>query len=555
MYLKSINNVIGYKNLPDGFSADFNEDVTYVVGANFKGKSTVGSLFNWCMTGTTIFGKQKEDVSNINKDDKKTTVDITFVDNYGIEHRLVREKNKTMYLMLDGKEIKQDMLVQYYKDTEIFLVAHNPYMFKLLEPKGQEKLLRRVIPMIPEEKAFNLLCKEEQEIIGKPIKNITKYSEERNEEIRNLEKEYNKNIGVLEILKQNALEPEFELEFTNKEEEIKQLQEKYDELLKNYGSSNLDDLKSGINKIDKELYSIKNFDLENIKKNYILENKKLENLNSEKTFCPTCKQEISNIDTKTHLKKMQYKTLEGLQNSANELKEKYEKLSEEKNEKIKIFNQLNNSDIEKISTEMDNLKSKIEGLKAEQKEYIKNKAMVELRHKSICEAKKNMNLVQNIQVEIKVNLSKAKKQKDIAHKLKILLIEKQKESINKYLDKVCINFSKVAKTTGEIKECCEIFYDGTEYNKLSKSQQISACLEISNVFNNLSGIKTPVFLDDAESITDIKKLDNIQMIISLVIKYNELEILDSYNDVLERKRKSINKEIEESSDDLLDIAA
>ncbi len=37
-------------------------------------------------------------------------------------------------------------------------------------------------------------------------------------------------------------------------------------------------------------------------------------------------------------------------------------------------------------------------------------------------------------------------------------------------------------------ECCNIQYEGRDYKKLSKSQQARACLEISNVFNNISGI-------------------------------------------------------------------
>ena len=44
MYIKSINNVVGYKDLPDGFNIEFNENKTYIVGANFQRKTTVGSL-------------------------------------------------------------------------------------------------------------------------------------------------------------------------------------------------------------------------------------------------------------------------------------------------------------------------------------------------------------------------------------------------------------------------------------------------------------------------------------------------------------------------------
>ena len=45
------------------------------------------------------------------------------------------------------------------------------------------------------------------------------------------------------------------------------------------------------------------------------------------------------------------------------------------------------------------------------------------------------------------------------------------------------------------------------------------------------------------------------MIISLVIKYNSLEILYGYEDVLDRKQKSIEREIKEKSCYEIQIAA
>ena len=157
--------------------------------------------------------------------------------------------------------------------------------------------------------------------------------------------------------------------------------------------------------------------------------------------------------------------------------------------------------------------------------------------------------------ELKNSIAKNKIQKQIAIKLKRLSIEKQQELVNKYLNKVSIVFSKINKSNNNITECCDIHYEGREYKKLSKSQQARADLEISNLFNNLSGINAPVFFDDAESTTEIEEMSNNQMIISLVIKHNPLEILDDYDEVLDRKQKSVEREIAESSKYIIDIAA
>ena len=45
------------------------------------------------------------------------------------------------------------------------------------------------------------------------------------------------------------------------------------------------------------------------------------------------------------------------------------------------------------------------------------------------------------------------------------------------------------------------------------------------------------------------------MVISLVIKYNPLEILYDYSDVLDRKKKSIEREVEENSSFVVQQAA
>ena len=223
MYIKSINNVVGYKDLPDGFNVEFNENKTYIVGANFQRKTTVGSLFNWCLTGTSLNGKEKEQVANDTRRVSNVIVDITFVDNLGIEHRLIRDKGKEIHITLDGKEVDQGYLSQFYKNKDVFLVAHNPYYFWTLEPKEQKDLIRSILPTIEPEEAFELLSKYEKEIISEPIENLSSYTDKRNQEIDRLEKEYNKNVGTIEALRTIALENEGHLLDFNKEAEMTDL--------------------------------------------------------------------------------------------------------------------------------------------------------------------------------------------------------------------------------------------------------------------------------------------------------------------------------------------
>lgn len=555
MYIKSINNVIGYKDLPDGFYAEFDENKTYIVGANFQRKTTVGSLFNWCMTGTSLNGKEKEQVANDTRRINNVIVDITFVDNFGIEHRLIRDKGKETHLTLDGKEIEQGNLAQFYKSKDVFLVAHNPYYFWTLEPKEQKDLIRTILPNIEPAEAFELLTQYEKNIIKEPIDNLSSYTDKRNQEIDRLEKEFNKNTGTIETLKRIALEQEGNLLEFNKDEELKELQRKFEEISMNFDNSNLEDLTRSIESINRRLQEIFTQDLSKISDQYTRENKKLKEVDKEKPICPSCRQEIKDNEAKEHLKKFIQKEMDKLQEKANVLKENAKELTNSKKEKQKLFDKLNTSDMRTLQIEKDTLKRKIDELQKEKNDILFHNQEVKIKMKSVQDAKTALNTCGKAQEEILQELELNKEQRKIANKLKILVIEKQKEKIKQYLNKVNIEFSKVVKSTGEITECCNIQYEGRDYKKLSKSQQARACLEISNVFNNISGIKAPIFFDDAESTTDIQEIPGTQLIISLVIKYNKLEILYDYEDVLERREKSIKREIEEKSCYEMPIAA
>ena len=540
MYLKAINNVEGYKDLPDGFNAEFDESITYIIGANFQRKTTVGSLFNWCLTGRTLLGNEKESVANDKKDISNVLVDITFVDNNGIEHRLIRNKSKVTNLILDGKQIEQGVLAQFYADRDVFLAAYNPYYFFSLKPQEQRELLGKIIPPISSEKAFELLNEEEKKILKYPIDNLNVYTDDRNKELHELEKEYTINVGSLKAIREVALKQEGEFLTFDKEIELEQKMDKY-KMLENSSNENIEELKMKNTTIDKRLNELFNVKLKEITTKFNCENEKLKKINNEKPICSTCKQEIKDTEMIKHLKSSYLKILVELQNKSNELK--------------KDANFLTNKKKEKIEDEKKKLKIEIQKLQEEQQRVIIHNNKVQALVDEVKNAKNNISIIEKAQQEILEKQEKCKKQKDIANKLKILIIDKQKEEIQKHLNKVDIQFSKIRKSDNNIVECCIINYENREYRKLSKSQQARTNLEISNLFNKLSRIQAPIFFDDAESTTDIDDVSNTQMIISLVVKDTPLEILYDYNDVLLRKQMSIEKEIENESNYMIEKVA
>lgn len=84
MIIKSINNVIGYKGLPDGLKIDFDEKLTYIIGDNAKTKSTILEVPFYTLTGYNLTGSDRDHFKDINRPNLRNIItDITIIDNEG----------------------------------------------------------------------------------------------------------------------------------------------------------------------------------------------------------------------------------------------------------------------------------------------------------------------------------------------------------------------------------------------------------------------------------------------------------------------------------------
>ena len=116
------------------------------------------------------------------------------------------------------------------------------------------------------------------------------------------------------------------------------------------------------------------------------------------------------------------------------------------------------------------------------------------------------------------------------------------------LDKVSISFTKYDLYKMDYVEDYNIKYEDRDYNKLSRSQKMRADFEISNLINILSGINSPMFIDDCESIRDIQINTENQVVTAIFIKHSDLDIFYNYDDVLKRKKESIETQLNESKE-------
>lgn len=122
---------------------------------------------------------------------------------------------------------------------------------------------------------------------------------------------------------------------------------------------------------------------------------------------------------------------------------------------------------------------------------------------------------------------------------KIRLIE---ENIKKYFDKVSFKIEEVNDSTGEITSCFKVLYDKKPIETCSLSEQVKAGIEITEMVQNTLGLEYPVFLDNNESVTEVKSLKR-QVIRAVVIDVPEVMSIqeDLLNEVYESAKNIVLK--------------
>ncbi len=549
MVIKSINQTIGYKGLPDGFHINFNDDITYIVGDNFKTKSTILSVPLWVLTGYNMTGSNQEDVSDDSRNIKNVIAEITIIDNEGNEHIISRSKGKNNIILLDGIKSTKEYMAKFYKDIQFFLCAYNPYRFCTLKPAEQKQLLLRLLPPISPKDAFKMLSEEEQKIIEKPIIDNTEFAKQKRADIKAYNFEIKRLEGVEEGNLSIALIKEEEEQVFDKEEHLKELQEQYEKLLiGSEASISMEDLKIKINRLTNIVKQNLTVDLEDAKQKKSKIQEKLNNVSSEQGICPTCKQKIENEVLQKALKRLYNKELETLKNKLEDMKEDTKKYVKELKEKKNLLNKLSTEENISLETKRNQIKKEIEELEKEKHNIDLHNQEVLSKKTAIKKAKEQIEKARATIEELKNNVDLCNLQIKISDKLKMLIIGEQLKQTKNLLKDVSINFNKLDEDTGELLDEYSITYKGREYAKLSQSEKMRADFEISNFINKKSGINTAMFIDDTERIRDITINNETQVIIAIYIKYSELSIFYEYNDVLKRKKESIEQQLNEDEE-------
>ena len=107
---------------------------------------------------------------------------------------------------------------------------------------------------------------------------------------------------------------------------------------------------------------------------------------------------------------------------------------------------------------------------------------------------------------------------------------------NLKMNRVAISLYDVVKSTGEAKEAFRFTYDGRLYNRLSLSEKVRAGMEVSELMKRLTGRNYPQFVDNMESVDDLKNVHpSGQVIMAKCVRNTELSVRSAGSENRERQ--------------------
>lgn len=473
---------------------------------------------------------KKEDVIAIYKDLKELELD-----NYTIEEikAMAKASAKKTNEELNSLPIRIDEL-EKSKNTFDFTELEN-------EKAETEKAIADIDKAIAKSADSTNVIAEKNSIIQNKLEEMRKIkadTDDKNEDIqRQADKEYNKKSS----------------DFEDKKDDLKRtLRKEEDKLF---------DLKDKIKSSEKSIENKKELLLQ-LRKDWIAENAKQFD---GSLICPTCKREFEESKKNeiiADFNKQKSEVLTRIEKQANETKEAIEKsekdLIELQNKKEEVNNTILEIELEyknlgdfneerPIITKEDypqkyyTLEKEIEAIKQELQAISSNDNSVMLQQKqqlqnSLNEIISKLALKDNnkfIDEKIKNYLQQEKELAKIfeEQQRKIFLADEYTRIYTSLVqDKINDLFKTVnfrlfeTQVNGEIKETCEVTVCGVPYPSVNNAGKINAGLDVINSLSKHFEKRVPIFVDNAESITDILEVKS-QIVKLYVTKNQDLKIL------------------------------
>lgn len=467
--------------------------VNHIEGDNFLGKTTIGEAICWGLYGVDLFGSNQSFDKLLNKKSKEATVELIF-EAKGNQHKVIRSRRgSNTKLILNNRESKQTEIDDLLPELKVFLSAFNIHYFQRLGNKDARDLLMKQLPEIQPEEVIAKLTEEEQGLLnGYMLFNPDSLQKDFRDEIKQTELEISRVDGQLDVLK-SQLQAEIPLARDFDNSKLEGIEEKIEDLQQRKQSELI------------ETRPIEN-EINALGAQYNLLQAQKKKLESERTFepgsvCDTCGQVISEEHVHSVEQSRQLKVseliaqMEDIKLRGTELRNQLTSIQAENKAKEQAF-------YEEVQLQIDTLKATLRELENRKQEVSnhneKRLSMIHLQK----EAQSRIEEKETYREELEASKERLEQQILAVKQYVQTYTEMQNEVVKPYLNRVSIKLAKLVKSSGEMKPDFELLYDGKEQRVLSTSEEILLGLELSNMFNQITGLEIPVFVDYRESIND-----------------------------------------------------
>lgn len=575
----------GFKSYAQDTELKFS-DLTSITGGNGRGKSSIADAIAFVVTGLPFFGERGND-RLVSERAAELFIAMRFEDDAGARHELTRAWDKShTTVTYDGLPVKQSDLTEMFGEKDVFLSIINPlYFIEELGDKGKD-LLERHLPMIPKEEVLAQLSEQVRErLSGEEMLSPDVYLKRLREKVKESESTLIYLQGQLDMAqsqtmentaKENALkarlaelteeqmrlgEKQFAgIDISALQEQMADLSAQYSDLAGDCGSgadARLLELTQKLGERQAAAYVPKYAEHIAAAKEKVKalgaryhEQTSVFSAIASKRVCPTCRRAVTEADL-PKLKEVYQQTVGATLAEGKEEQAKLDELYELEQKARDTFEQFKKEDVAKLNAEiealgarkdsgdsaadMDRLRGAIQELTTRMEygnldgeEYDRLRVCTEDIKKTEAElaALQSVSAPSPEKLQAKIDETNAsieadrEKMKDAA-----LFVAKKTELLAAKLqmNRVEISLYDVMKTTGEVKDVFKFTYGGRRYDRLSLSEKIRAGMELSELMKRLTGRNYPVFVDNMESVEDLRNVQPTgQVLMASCVKGAEL---------------------------------
>ncbi|WDL96382.1 hypothetical protein [Alicyclobacillus sp. ALC3] len=486
-------------------------DRVHIAAENFKGKTSIAETVSVALFGVTLSGSPFTD-HLIKRGEKQYEVS-TVVEINGGEHEIVRVKGaRKSEVYLDGAKVSQVEIDRLLPTKEQFLTVFNPGYFTSLAEKDARELLMSLIKPPKREDVLAQLTEPEQKLLEhEPMRDPDGRAKELRAEIKDNEADIQRTEGKMEALQERINRPLPEsMEFSvAQHEELEKLRKQLD-TLRDGSAVELRELESQQRMLRTQYQTLKS---------------QLSLTPAEPDLdapCPTCGQALDDKHRARVVEEHEKRVL-AVEAANQELTKRMKELIEEGND-IKVR-------IEKLATHVPDesavqeLQAQIRALESKKSEAEAQSAYVNRLRMEISDDKQALTKAQEAIRRMRTEQGTMTATVAAINAYRAKLAEMQVAQLSTHLDRVSIQLFDLVKSTGELKACFHVLYDGKPFKSLSRSEGIRANLEFSTLFNRVLGFDVPVYIDNIESVTHYKAPDATQIFEARVVQGAELTVV------------------------------